>query len=84
MPTFYVSKSSSHCCASFVRRLELSALPSMVVCFRCEAAYALCVFTEHLLKCTECVRKSCSYDSNFSGEDFNRIKEKKEKLQRAL
>jgi hypothetical protein len=80
MPTFRVSKSSSHRRAFFVRRLKLSALPSIVACFRCEAAYALCVFTEHLLKCTECVRKSRFYNSNFSGEDFDRIKEEKKKL----
>jgi hypothetical protein len=81
---FYVSKSFFYYYASFVRRLKLSVLSSIVVCFCYEAAYALYMFTEHLLKCTKCVYKSRSYNSNFSGEDFNRIKKKKKKLQYTL
>jgi hypothetical protein len=80
MPMFYVSRSSFYYRAFFIRRLKLLALSSIVACFCCEAVYALYVFTKYLLKCTKCIYKSYFYNSNFSSEDFNRIKEKKKKL----
>jgi hypothetical protein len=59
-------------------------LSSIVACSRYEAAHALYMFTKYLLKCTKYVCKDYFYNSNFSDEEFNRIKEEKEKLQHTL
>jgi hypothetical protein len=85
MPSYRVGKSSStKRRVDLVRRLESQGLMAMVACSRCKAAHTLCVFAEGALKCTEYVRKGRGCNSNFSGKDFDHIKEEKKRLKVTL
>jgi hypothetical protein len=55
----------------------------MVACTPCARARTMCVFSGDSVKCSECTRKSVSYDGNFSEADFDKLSEEKAKLEAA-
>jgi hypothetical protein len=52
-----------------------------IPCSGCATSGSLCVFSDSLTRCAECVRRGVRCDSNFSVDDFDRLTAEQRKLE---
>jgi hypothetical protein len=65
------------------RKILEEGVAAMVVCFFCAYAQILCIFSASSSKCAKCTRKRMPYNRSFSKADYNRLLEKKARLETA-
>jgi hypothetical protein len=61
-----------------IRRFRVTAI---VMCTPCTRARICCIFSSDSAKCSEYTWKGVSYDGNFVEVDFDKLSEKREKLE---
>jgi hypothetical protein len=54
---------------------------AIISCTPCARARTLYVFSRDSSKCSKCTRKGVAYNGNFFKADFNKLSEKKDRLE---
>jgi hypothetical protein len=82
MPAYYVLKSSpTFCRRVLTRKILKESVAAIVVCFFYAYIQVLYIFSASLSKCAKCIYKEMPYDRSFSEADYNRLLEKKARLE---
>jgi hypothetical protein len=84
MPVYYVQKiPSTTYCSTLVAKIRRLGLIAIVVYMLYAYTYIIYVFSKDSIKCLECTQKSVPYNRNFLKADFDRLLDKKLKLEAA-
>jgi hypothetical protein len=73
--------SPTFCRRVLARKILKEGVAAIVACSFCACAQVLCIFSASSSKCTKCTRKRMPCNRSFSKVDYNRLSEKKARLE---